>query len=105
MSGHCSVKVSLLPDKIQEEFLELKCNCVAKDDFETVISGLNTKKLHACVQEYCNVAMRILQSFSATYLCQRGISALIRAKTKLGTNLIMKSICDVHFLQRSQLNC
>ena len=26
----------LLPDKMQEEFLELKCNSVAKDDFETM---------------------------------------------------------------------
>ena len=30
------VETSLLPDKIKEEFLELKCNCVAKDDLKTM---------------------------------------------------------------------
>ena len=62
------VEVGFLPHKTQEEFLELKCNSDAKDNFET--TPLTDFWARDCVCVYRNignVAMRILLSFSAIY--------------------------------------
>ena len=61
------VDAGVLPDKMQEEFLEMKCISVAKDNFETVSFNdfwIKYVRVHSNVN---NVAMSVLLPFSVTY--------------------------------------
>ena len=81
------VAEDILPDNLQEEFLELKCNSTAKDDFEVMpLNDFWPKYMHI----YKNVgsaALRILLPFSSTYICKSGFSTLVNVKTKYRTKL------------------
>ena len=81
------INEGILPDNLQEEFLEMKCNCTAKDDFEVMsLSELWAKYLNI----YKNVgstALQILLLFLSTYLCESGFSTLINLKTKCRSKL------------------
>ena len=76
------VNVHLLPDNMQEEFLELVNNSVAKDAFET----LSLTKFWSKMSEiYPVVSEKVLNSllmFPSTYLCEQGFSTLLNMKTK-----------------------
>ena len=79
--------VSFFPDKIQEEFLELKCDSVAKDVFKTLpLNDSWAKQVHV-FRNIGNIAMRILLPFSATYMCERRFSALVSVKTRARNKL------------------
>ena len=55
---------------MQEKFLELKCNSVARYDFEAMpLDDFLPKYVHV-YRNIGNVAKRILLSFSATYMCE-----------------------------------
>ena len=85
------VDVDILPDEIQEEFLEMKCNSVAKDDFEAMpLNDFWAKYVHVYIN-LGNVAMRTLLPFSATYLCESGFSALACMKTQARNKLDCQS--------------
>ena len=72
----------ILPDDLQEEFVEMKCNSVAKDDFEAMsLTDFWTKYVHI-YKSVGSVALRTFLPFSSTYLCESGFSALVNIKTK-----------------------
>jgi hypothetical protein len=77
----------ILPDDLQEEFLEMKCNSTAKDDFESMPLNDFWVKYVGVYNNVGNVALRILTPFSATYLCESGFSALVSVKTKARNKL------------------
>ena len=81
------VAQDILPDNLQEEFLELKCNSTAKDDFQVMpLNDFWPKYMHI----YKNVgsaALRILLPFSSTYICESGFSTLVTVKTKYRSKL------------------
>ena len=68
-------------DLLAEEFLELKCNSVAKDDFEYVLVYSNIS----------NVAMRISLLFLATFMYESGCSTLVSMKAKARNKLDCKT--------------
>ena len=57
--------MGLLPNKTQEEFSELKCNSVAKEDFEAITLNDFWAKYVPLYRNIVNVAVHILLSFSA----------------------------------------
>lgn len=72
----------ILPDNLQEEFLELKCNSTAKDDFKAMpLTKFWAKYVHI-YKSVGDVAIRTLLPFSSTYLCENGFSTLVNIKTK-----------------------
>ena len=77
----------ILPDNLQEEFIEMKCNSTAKDDFEVMpLNEFWTKYMHI----YKNVgsaALRTLLPFSSTYLYESRFSTLVNVKTKCRSKL------------------
>ncbi|XP_068204627.1 protein FAM200A-like [Palaemon carinicauda] len=80
-----------VPDYLQEQFLELKFNSVAKD----VFTSLGMKKFWIkYLSVYQKISRRILQvivPFSSTYLCEAGFSALVGIKTKKRNKLDVAS--------------
>ena len=77
----------ILPDNLQEEFIEMKCNSIAKDDFEVMpLNEFWAKYMHI----YKNVGSAALQTllpFLSTYLCESGFSTLVNVKTKCRNKL------------------
>ena len=77
----------ILLKELQEEFLEMKCNSTAKDDFEAMsLNNFWAKYLHI-YKNVGSVAIRTLLPFSSTYLCKSGLSALVSMKTKFRNKL------------------
>ena len=81
------IKEDILSEELQEEFLEMKCNSTAKDDFEAMsLNNFWAKYLHM-YKNVGSVAMHTLLPFSSTYLCESGFSALVCIKTKFRNKL------------------
>ena len=81
------IKEDILSEELQEEFLEMKCNSTAKDDFEAMsLNSFWAKYLHI-YKNVGSVAIRTLLPFSSTYLCKSGFSALVSMKTKFRNKL------------------
>ena len=77
----------ILPDNLQEEFLEMKCNSAAKDDFEELALTDFWAKYVQIYKRVGSVALHTLLPFSFTYLCESGFSALVNIKTKARNKL------------------
>ena len=81
------IKEDILSEELQEEFLEMKCNSTAKDDFEAMsLNDYSAKYLHI-YKNVGSVAICTLLPFSSTYLCESGFSALVSIKTKCRNKL------------------
>ena len=81
------IKEDILSEELQEEFLEMKCNSTAKDDFETMSLNDYWAKYLRIYKNVRSVAIRTLLPFSSTYLCESGFSALVSTKTKCRNKL------------------
>ena len=75
------INEDILPDCLQEEFLELKHNSNAKDDFEAMAIMDFWVKYTPIYQKVGNLAIRTLVPFSSTYMCESGFAALANIKT------------------------
>ena len=74
-------------DILSEEFLEMKCNSTAKDDFEAMsLNNFWAKHLHI-YKNGGSVAIRTLLPFSSTDLWESGFSAHVSMKTKFRNKL------------------
>ena len=60
----------ILPNDLQEEFLEIKYNSTAKDDFETMTLTDFWAKYVQIYKRVGSVAVRTLLPFSSTFLCE-----------------------------------
>ena len=92
----------LLQNKMQEEFKELECNSVAKNDFETMRFNNFWAKDVSMYRNTGNAAMRILLPFSTTYMRKSSFSELVSVLTKAGNKPVVKQIRDMHCFQLSQ---
>ena len=70
------VAEDILHDNLQEEFLDLKCNSTAKDDFEVVPQNDFWLKYMHIYKKVGSAAIRILLPFS--YIC--GFFTLVNVK-------------------------
>ena len=85
------VAEDILPDNLQEEFLELKCNTTSKNDFEVMpLNGFWLKYMHIC-KNISSAALWILHPFSSTYICESGFSTPVNVKTKYQSKLDCKA--------------
>ena len=78
------VNVESLPDSIQEEFLDLANDSLAKDAFETLALTKFWTKMSVTYPVVFDIVLNSLVMFSsiATYLCEQGFSALLNMKNK-----------------------
>ena len=84
------VNVHLLPDNMQEEFLELVNDSAAKDAFETLTLTKFWSKMSEIYPVVSDVVLNSLLMFPSTYLCEQGFSTLLNMKTKYRSRLNME---------------
>ena len=82
------VNVQSLPDSIQEEFLELVNDSVAKDAFETLSLTKFWMKMSVIYSVVSDVVLNSLRIFPSTYQCEQGCSMLLNIKSKLDHGLM-----------------
>ena len=81
------INEDIFPDNLQEEFLEIKCNCAAKDDFEVMPLKEFWAKYLNIWKNVGSAALRTLLPFLSTYLCESKFSTLVNLKTKCRSKL------------------
>lgn len=86
-----SLQVETVPEALQEEFLELKFNSVAKDDFTCIGLEKFWIKYLPVYKKISQVVLPVIVPFSSTYLCEIGFSALVGIKTKQRNKLDVES--------------
>ncbi|XP_064083079.1 protein FAM200B-like [Macrobrachium nipponense] len=72
-------------DEVQGEFLELKLNSTAKDDFKDMDLETFWVKYQPVYPLTSHQALRILTMFGSTYLCETAFFTLVAIKTKIET--------------------
>ncbi|KRY81626.1 Protein ZBED8 [Trichinella pseudospiralis] len=76
------VNIEDLPQDLQEEAIELQFNNRAKGSFEGVRFENFSVKLQAKYPKISSQSLCILVTFSSTYLCETGFSALMTLNTQ-----------------------
>ncbi|XP_068246863.1 zinc finger BED domain-containing protein 5-like [Palaemon carinicauda] len=74
-------------EEIQEEFLELKFNSTAKDEFNDLDLETFWIIYHSVYPLISHQALRVLTMFGSTYLCETAFSTLTAIKTKYRNRL------------------
>ena len=74
-------------EEVQEEFLELKFNSTAKDEFNNLDLETFWIKYHSVYPLISHQALRVLTMFGSTYLCETAFSTLTAIKTKYRNRL------------------
>ena len=77
------IKEDIFPEELQGEFLEIKCNSSAKDDFEAMSLNDFWAKYSRVYKNVVSVAVCVLLPFSSACLCESGFSALVSTVSKL----------------------
>ena len=81
------IDMDILSNNLQKEFLEMKCNSTAKDDFEAMSLNDFWAKYLPVYKNVGSAAIRTLLPLSSTYLCESGFSTLVSVKTKFRNKL------------------
>ena len=84
-------KAEDIPEAIQEEFIKLTNDSIAKYEFHTCNLEELWVKIQRCYPRLGIHAPHILVSFSSTYLCKCGFSALFTIKSKAQNRLDVES--------------
>ncbi|XP_076038995.1 zinc finger BED domain-containing protein 5-like [Oratosquilla oratoria] len=80
-------EVADVAEQVQEEFLELKFDSTAKEDFKEMdLETFWVKYLHVYPLT-SHQALRILTLFGSTYMCETAFSTLVSIKTKYRNRL------------------
>lgn len=82
---HC--EAADVADEVQEQFLELKFNSTAKEDFKDLDLETFWVKYLPVYPLISHQALRILTMFGSTYLCETAFSTLVAIKTKYRNRL------------------
>ena len=80
-------EVDDVPDELQEEFLELKFNSTAQEDFNQLDLETFWVKYLPVYPLISDKALRVLVMFGSTYLCEAAFSTLVAIKTKYRNRL------------------
>ncbi|XP_014782719.1 SCAN domain-containing protein 3 [Octopus bimaculoides] len=91
---HTNCEVTDVLDEVQEEFLELKFNSPAKEDFKELDLETFWIKYLPLYPLILHQAHWILAMFGSTYLCEAAFSTLIADKTKYRNRLNVER--DLH---------
>ena len=85
------VDVLQLPEKVQDEFLEMKDDSTMKDDFHLLTLEKFWIKRFVVNPKVTPFALQTLVPFSWTYLCEKGFSALVLIKSKQRNRLAVEN--------------
>ncbi|KAI6659533.1 Protein ZBED8-like [Oopsacas minuta] len=83
--------VSSIPDRVQEEFVELVNDSIARDQFETLALTKFWCEMSLIYPNVADRAVKILLMFPSTYLCEQGFSALLLIKNKFRARLSVEA--------------
>ncbi|XP_014778748.1 zinc finger BED domain-containing protein 5 [Octopus bimaculoides] len=83
-------EVTDILDEVQEEFLELKFNSPAKEDFKELDLEMFWIKYLPVYPLISHQVLRILAMFGSTYLCEAAFSTLVAVKTKYRNRLTVE---------------
>uniref|UniRef100_K7GAS4 HAT C-terminal dimerisation domain-containing protein n=1 Tax=Pelodiscus sinensis TaxID=13735 RepID=K7GAS4_PELSI len=89
-----NVDVDSLPEVLQEQALKIKYDSSAKDNFENASLEEFRIKYFPMYSKVGEEALRIILSFSSTYLCEKSFSSLVILKTKQRNRLDVEN--DLH---------
>ncbi|XP_046987716.1 SCAN domain-containing protein 3-like [Schistocerca americana] len=81
------IDVDVLPDRLQEEVLEIKNDSAAKYDFNKMDKPLFWVKYLTVYPSTAEQALKLYLPFSSTYLCERAFSEIVAIKNKLRSKL------------------
>lgn len=85
------IEVDILPDYLQEQVIDLKCDSQAKADFANMDLEEFWLTYFSVYPEVALETTRLLIQFSSTYLCESGFSALAYLKSKYRSRLDVES--------------
>ena len=71
------IDVEMIPETLQEEAIDLKCDFCAKINFEAI-----SLEYYPICPKGGEETLRLMEPFSFTYLCKVGFSTLALLKTK-----------------------
>ncbi|XP_076053603.1 zinc finger BED domain-containing protein 5-like [Oratosquilla oratoria] len=92
-------EVADVAEEVQEEFLELKFDSTAKEDFKDMdLETFWVKYLHV-YPLISHQALRILTMFGSTYMCETAFSTLVSIKTKYRNRLNVEGDLSIHSYQ------
>ena len=80
MQNPFHIDVEMIPETLQEEAIDLKCDSCAKTNFEAMSFEFFWVKYHPIYREVGEEALRLMVPFSSTYLCEVGFSTLALLK-------------------------
>lgn len=86
-----TIDVHALPDEIQEDAIELKCDSSAKEQFQQMGLEEFWASFLPIYPRVAKEALKVLIQFSSTYLCETGFSTLAIIKTKHRSRLNVES--------------
>ncbi|XP_042203807.1 zinc finger BED domain-containing protein 5-like [Homarus americanus] len=97
-----TLDIATIPSDVQDEFLDLKNDSVAKDLYEERSLTVFWRSMYQSYLKVSEIALRVLLPFSTTYLCECGFSTLLHIKSKsrnrLGVDPDMRCALSVHNL-------
>lgn len=77
-----ALNVASLPDDVQDEFLELRSDSSARDQFKEKTLNEFWCGMHQTYANVAALALRVLLPYASTYLCESGFSTLLHIKSK-----------------------
>ncbi|KAI6656267.1 Zinc finger protein [Oopsacas minuta] len=83
--------VSNVPEVLQEEFLDMKHNSSAMDDFNNLSLEKFWVKYLPMYLDLSQLALRVLVQFSSTYLCETRFSTLVLIKSKYRSRMFVEA--------------
>ena len=83
--------VSNVPEVLQEEFLDMKYNSSAMDDFNNLSLEKFWVKYLPMYLDLSQIALRVLVQFSSAYLCETGFSTLVLIKSKYRSRMFVEA--------------
>ena len=85
------IEVDMLPDSLQEQAIDLKCDSQAKAEFPNMTVEDFWLSYFPVYPQVATEAARLLVQFSSTYLCESGFSTLAYIKSKYRPRLDVES--------------
>ena len=76
------INADIITDDLREEYLSMKFNSTAEDDFEAMSLNDFWEKYLRIYKNAGSVTIRTLLPFSSTYLSESGFSTIVSVKTK-----------------------
>ncbi|KAG7156439.1 Zinc finger BED domain-containing protein 5-like 8, partial [Homarus americanus] len=82
-----TLDIAVIPDDGQHEFLDLRNESAVRDLYEEKYLTVFWCSMYQSYPKVSEIALRVILSFSTTYLCESGFSILLQLKNKIRNRL------------------